>query len=86
MKFSVTVENVRDLIHSAGVTVGDVAVRMGRSESMTAQKLIGTRPLFLDEVGAIAGSINAEGRITVTEEQVIRLIGKKNIKVRGFAG
>ena len=86
MKVTVQVDNVRDLVDSAGVTVGALAQRMGRHVSIASLKLKGVKPIFMDEIGAIVGAINAAGRMTVTEEQVIKLIGRKNIKVRGFAG
>jgi hypothetical protein len=86
MKFSVKIDNVRELVEAAGCSIGAVAQRMGRSESMTSLKLKGVRPLFMDEVGAIVGAVNGGGRMEVTEEQVVRLIGRRNIKLRGFAG
>lgn len=86
MKFQVTVNDVRELVGSAGVTTGLLAQRMGLSDSMVSLKLKGLRPIFADEVGAIVGAINAVARMKVTEDQVIRVIGKNNLKVRGFVG
>ncbi len=86
MRFTVEIQNVRQLLSAAGVPVGTLAKRLGRSEPMTSLKVKGMRPMFLDEVGAIVGAINDGGRMTVTENQIIKLIGKKNLKVRGFVG
>ncbi len=86
MRFTVEISNVRELVMAAGVTMGTLAKRMGRSESMTSLKVKGVRPMFLDEIGAIVGAVNDGGLMTVTEAQVVKLIGRENIKVRGFAG
>jgi len=86
MRFTVEVNNIRELIAAAGVPMGALAQQLGRSETMASNKLKGKRSLFLDEVGAIVGAINDHGRMTVTDAQVIKLIGKHNLKVRGFAG
>jgi hypothetical protein len=86
MRFTVEISNVRELVMAAGVTMGTLAKRMGRSESMTSLKVKGVRPMFLDEIGAIVGAINDAGLMTVTDAQVLKLIGKENVKVRGFAG
>lgn len=86
MRFTVEISNVRELVMAAGVTMGTLAKRMGRSESMTSLKVKGVRPMFLDEIGAIVGAVNDGGVMTVTDAQVVKLIGKENIKVRGFAG
>jgi hypothetical protein len=86
MRFTVEISNIRELVMAAGVTMGTLAKRMGRHESMTSLKIKGVRPIFLDEIGAIVGAINDGGLMTVTEAQVIKLIGRENIKVRGFAG
>lgn len=85
MKFTINVRDLRQLVDAAGVPVGAVAARMGRSDSMTSLKLKGKRPLFMDEVGPIVAAINEGGSVTVTEEQVVKLVGKANIKLRGFA-
>jgi len=84
MKFSIEISNVRELVHSAGVTIAVLATHMGRSESIVAQKINGTKPLFLDEIPGIVGAVNDAKRIKVTEEEVIKLVGKGVIKVRGF--
>lgn len=83
MKFSVECNSLRELIAAAGVPVGTLATRLGLSDSMTSQKATGERPIFADEIGPIAAAINEAGRTTVTEKQVISLIGKARVKVRG---
>ena len=85
MQFKVKVDNVRDLLVVGGVTTAALAKRLGLSTAMTNLKLKGRKSLFLDEVGAIVGAINAVDRMTVTEDQVVKVIGKTNLKVRGFA-
>lgn len=85
MQIKVKVENIRELIHASGISMMDVARRMGLSETMVSLKINGQRTLFADEIGSIVGAINDGGRATVSEDQVIKLIGKKNLGVRGFA-
>jgi len=86
MNITVKVANVRELMTAAGVPMSVLAKQMKLSESMVALKIKGLRPMFLDEVGAIVAAVNSIGRTTVTLEEIIKLIGKKNLKVRGFAG
>lgn len=84
MKFSFEIENLRDLVHSAGLTVEDIGQRLGRSESNTRDKLTGRRALYLDEVGAIAAAITEGGRVKVTKAQLLKLLGSGRVQVRGF--
>lgn len=84
MQIKVKVNTVRELIHASGISIEDVAQRMGLSPTMTSLKILGQRTLFLDEIGAIVGAINDGERTVVTEDQIVKLIGKKNLKVRGF--
>ena len=84
MRFNLEVDNIRDLIHSAGLTIDEVAQRLGRSESVTRQKLKGERSLFLDEVGAIAAAITDAGRVKVSEGTLLKLLGRGRVRVRGF--
>ena len=86
MKISVEVKDVRELLDAAGVTIGTLARRLGLSESMTSMKLKGTRPFFLDEVGGIVGAVEEGGRTAVTEKQVVELVGRGNMKIRGYLG
>lgn len=86
MEFRVRIESIRQLVQVSGVSYGDLAAEMGLSQTMTSFKFKGTRPIFMDEVAAIVKGINAGGRMTVTRDQVTKLIGKKNLKVRGYAG
>lgn len=86
MELKVKIETIRELIEASGVSMAALAQRMGRSQTMTSLKIHGHRPLFMDEIGAIVGAVNETGRAKVSEEQVVKLIGRRNIKVRGFAG
>ena len=52
---------------------------------MTHLKFKGTRSIFIDECGKIAAALNSGGRVSIQPEDVIKLIGKKNLKVRGYA-
>lgn len=85
LKVEVEVATIGQLITLSGATISDISQRMGVSPASAGQKLRGSRSLFLDEVGAIVGAINSFKRTTVTEDQVVELIGKHNIRVRGFA-
>lgn len=84
MEFKLNVDNLKDLINSAGLTVTEAARCIGRHESITRQKLRGERTLFLDEVDAMAEAITAAGRIEVTRDQLLELLGRGRVKVRGY--
>lgn len=85
VKLNVTVETIRDLVEVAGVPMNEIAVHMNLSGTMTSLKFKGHRSIFMDEVDAIAAALNSGGRVRVTSDDVVALIGKKNLKVRGFA-
>lgn len=84
MKVMVKVETLRELISAAGVSIKDLAARLGLNQSTVTLKINGERPLFLDEVGPITAAINEAGRVEVYQEEVIDLVGKNNIKTRGY--
>ena len=84
MKILVKVETLRELIRASGVEIKDLAQRLGLNQSTVTLKLAGERPLFLDEIGPITAAINEAGRVEVYNEEVIELVGKSNIKTRGF--
>lgn len=86
MRLKVRIETLRELVKVSGVPVGDLADAMSLSQTMTSFKLAGSRPLFLDEIPAIVSAINNGERVEVTDEQVMDLVGKRNLKVRGYAG
>jgi len=84
MKFSFEIDNLRDLVQSAGLTVGDIAQRLGRSESNARDKLTGRRALYLDEVGPIAAAITESGRVAVTRARLLKFLGSGRVQVRGY--
>jgi hypothetical protein len=86
MKFSVKIETVRELLDAAGVPVVALAKRLGLGESITSLKVRHVRPFYADEIGAVVGAVNDAGRMDVTEDKVVRLVGKKNIMLRGYLG
>ena len=84
MKVLVEIETLRDLLRASGVEIKDLAARLGLNQSTVTLKIAGERPLFLDEVGPITAAINEAGRAEVYQEEVIDLVGKSNIKQRGY--
>ena len=84
MKTTVGIETLRELISASGIGLAAIAERLGLNQSTVSLKINGDRPLFLDEMGPIAAAINAGGRVKVSEAEVINLIGRTNLKQRGY--
>lgn len=80
MRLNVEVKTLRELVGSAGLPVSDLARRLGLSDGTVSLKLRGDRPFFLDEIEVIVAAIAEAGRTTVTKHQVIKLIGRHNLK------
>jgi len=85
MRIQVKVETIRDVADVSGVQMKEIAAHLGLSVTMTHLKFKGTRSIFIDECGKIAAALNSGGRVSIQPEDVIKLIGKKNLKVRGYA-
>ena len=86
MKTTVEIDSLRELISASGIGIAAIAERLGLNQSTVSLKIKGERPLFLDEMGPIAAAINAGGRIKVSETDVINIIGRSNLKQRGYLG
>jgi len=84
MKTAVEIGTLRELISASGIGIAVIAERLGLNQSTVSLKISGDRPMFLDECGPIAAAVNAGGRIKVNEADVIELIGRSNLKQRGY--
>jgi predicted transcriptional regulator len=84
MKAQVTVETLRDLIRVSGVGIVELAQRMGLNQGTVSNKINGERPMFIDEIGPITAAINDAGRMRVKESELVELVGRTNLKVRGY--
>jgi hypothetical protein len=84
--FLTKVRTIRELAEISGVPMIEIANTLGLSITMTHLKLKGARAIFLDECSALAQAMNQGGRLKVTESEIEALIGRENLKVRGFAG
>ena len=84
MKISVKVETIRELFDVSGAAMKSFAEKLGVTESSVSYKLDRERPIYADEIGPLVATMNEPGRIVVSEERVIRLIGRRTIKVRGY--
>ena len=86
MKFSVKVETLGDLVQVAGVPIETIAEELGLSSTIIRLKINGNRTMFIDECEGFATALNLSKRISVTTAQVESIIGKSNLKLRGYAG
>ena len=84
MKTTVGIETLRELISASGIGLAAIAERLGLNQSTVSLKISGDRPMFIDECGPIAAAINAGGRVKVSEADVIDLVGRANLKQRGY--
>ena len=84
MKLNVDCPTLRDVVRAVGLPVGDLATRLGLSVSMVSLRMSGARPWFEDELGPVAAAINETNRAKIDEAKVLRLIGKANVKRRGY--
>lgn len=85
MKISVECRTVQDLWEVSGLSVDKVASALGISPSSVYLKVSGRRPWFEDEIGPVAVVLSCEdSRVSIDETKLIKLIGAKNVKRRGF--
>jgi DNA transposition AAA+ family ATPase len=84
MKTTVEIGTLRELISASGIGIAAIAERLGLNQSTVSLKISGDRPMFLDECAPIAAAVNAGGRIKVNEGDVMELIGRTNLKIRGY--
>jgi hypothetical protein len=79
------IQTIRELAEISGVPMKEIAAHLGLSVTMTHLKFKGTRAIFIDECGKIAKAMSHTGRLSISAEDVIKLIGRKNLKIRGYA-
>jgi hypothetical protein len=71
---------------AAGIGPEEVARELGLSGSAVSHKLMGARAWFQDELEKLADILTGRGRFEITGDQLVRLVGKKLVKVRGYVG
>lgn len=84
MRVRMKFDTMRELIQAAGLRPIDVAHALKVSGGAITRKLTGDRPWFHDELVNVAVLVNTTGRIEVTTDQLVKLVGAKRVKVRGF--
>ena len=84
MNVEVEVKTLRDLWRVAAGRVGVLAHRLGLAAPTVSCKLQGRNSWFADEIDAVVAEINAAGVVRkVDRAKVVKLIGAKNVRVRG---
>lgn len=85
MQVLVKVKTIRDVAAISGASMKEIAEHLDLSVTMTHLKLKGARATFIDECPKIAAAMNSGGRLSISAEDVIKLYGRSNLKVRGYA-
>ena len=83
MQVKVKVETLSDLYRVSFASVGALADALGVAQPTVSCKVNGLRTWYEDELDALVSAMNEPGHITVTRDTVVKLIGAREIKVRG---
>jgi hypothetical protein len=84
MIVKVEVNNLRDLFEAAGANAANLGEELGVAQPTVSRKLSGFTSWYEDELDALVDAIVSPDRVRgVDRTTVVKLVGAKNIKVRG---
>jgi hypothetical protein len=74
---------IRDLWSVSDGDIDALSAALGIKPSYAYQKVLGHKSWFADELNALADEINRAGLASCTPDDCIKIIGAKNVRVRG---